>query len=85
MARFVRMPHGKVPSDFPYSQQSGHIMLSTWENLILGALALLLLFWMQPGIKAALARSKQTPSDWPSVIVPLLMVVMFVLFLIAMV
>lgn len=60
-------------------------MLSTWENVILGALALLLLFWMRPGIKAALARSKQAPSDWPSVVVPILMVVMFVLFLIAMV
>lgn len=60
-------------------------MLSPWENLMLGALALLLLFWMRPGVKAALERSKQSPSDWPSVIVPMLMVVMFVLFLIAMV
>jgi hypothetical protein len=60
-------------------------MLGTWESLILGALALLLLFWMQPGIKAALARGKQTPSDWPSVLLPIGLVVMFVLFLIAMV
>lgn len=60
-------------------------MPSTWENLILGALALLLLFWMTPGIKAALARSKQTPSDWQSVMLPLGLVVLFVLFLIAMV
>jgi len=60
-------------------------MLSNWENLILGALALLLLFWMQPGLKAAMARSKQTPSDWPSLVLPLGIVVMFVLFLIAMV
>jgi len=55
------------------------------ESLILGALAILLLFWMQPGIKSALAKSKQTPSDWQSVILPLGLVVMFVLFLIAMV
>lgn len=60
-------------------------MLSTWESLILGALALLVLFWLQPGIKAAVARSKQTPSDWPSVLLPLSLVVLFVLFLIAMV
>ncbi len=59
--------------------------MSTMENIILGALAILLLFWMQPGIKAALARSKQTPSNWPSVILPLGLVVLFVLFLIAMV
>lgn len=60
-------------------------MQSTWESLILGALALLLLFWMTPGVKAALARSKQTPSDWQSVLLPLGLVVLFVLFLIAMV
>jgi len=60
-------------------------MLSNWESLILGALALLLLFWMQPGIKAALARSKQTPSDWASVLLPIGLVVMFVIFLIVMV
>lgn len=60
-------------------------MLSTGESLILGALALLLLFWMTPGVKAALARSKQAPSDWASVLLPLGLVVMFVLFLIAMV
>ena len=60
-------------------------MLGTWENLILGALALLLLFWMQPGLKAAMARSKQSPSDWQGVLLPLGLVVMFVLFLIAMV
>ena len=58
-------------------------MLSNWESLILGALVLLLLFWMQPGIKAAYARSKQTPADWQSLIVPLGLVVLFVLFLIA--
>lgn len=60
-------------------------IVSIMENIILGALAILLLFWMQPGIKAAIARSKQTPSNWSSVILPLGLVVMFVLFLIAMV
>jgi TRAP-type C4-dicarboxylate transport system permease small subunit len=60
-------------------------MPSTLESLILGALAILLIFWMQPGLKAALAKSKQAPSDWSSVILPIGLVVMFVLFLIAMV
>lgn len=55
------------------------------ESLVLGALAIALLFWLQPGLKAAVARSKQAPSDWVSVLVPLALVVMFVLFLIAMV
>jgi hypothetical protein len=60
-------------------------MQSNWENLILGAMAILLLFWFQPGIKAALARSKHAQSDWASLMVPLGLVVVFVLFLIAMV
>ncbi len=59
--------------------------MSTMENLILGALAILLLFWMRPGIKAAMAKSQQTPADWQSLLLPLGLVVMFVLFLIAMV
>jgi hypothetical protein len=60
-------------------------MSTEWENLILGALALLLLFWLSPGIKASLAKSRQAPSDWKSVLLPLGLVVLFVVFLIAMV
>ncbi len=59
--------------------------LSTWENLFLGAMALLVIFWMKPGIKAALERSKTTQTDWPSVLIPLTLVVLFVIILIAMV
>lgn len=59
--------------------------MSTMENLVLGALAILLLLWMQPGIKAAMARSSRTTPDWQSVLLPLGLVVMFVLFLISMV
>lgn len=57
--------------------------MSMLENLILGGLALLLILIMKPGIKAALARSKQAPADWPGVLMPLVFVVLFVLFLIA--
>lgn len=59
--------------------------LSTAEMIVLSALAVLMVFWLQPGIKAAMARSKQVSADWQSVVVPLGLVVMFVLFLIAMV
>jgi hypothetical protein len=59
--------------------------LSTWENLLLGALAIIVVFWMKPGIKAALQRSKTAQTDWPSVLVPLVLVVVFVFILIAMV
>lgn len=59
--------------------------LSTWENLFLGVFALLLIFWLTPGIKAALAKSKTVQADWPAVLVPLILVVLFALFLVGMV
>jgi len=59
--------------------------LSTWENLLLGVFAILLIFWMKPGIKAALEKSKTTQSDWPALLIPIALVVLFVCFLIAMV
>lgn len=59
--------------------------LSIWENLLLGAMALLVIFWMKPGVKTALERSKNTPSDWPAALIPLAVVVLFVLLLIGVV
>ncbi|ESS72658.1 hypothetical protein MGMO_52c00120 [Methyloglobulus morosus KoM1] len=59
--------------------------LSTWENVLLGAFAILLIFWMKPGIKAALEKSKTAQSDWPGLLIPIALVVLFVFFLIAMV
>lgn len=59
--------------------------LSTWENILLGALALLVIFWMKPGIKAALDRSKTAKADWPGLFIPLALVALFVMALIAMV
>ncbi|WP_341328115.1 hypothetical protein [Methylotuvimicrobium sp. KM2] len=59
--------------------------LSTTESLILGALVLLVLFWMGPGVKASLERNKNAETDWKAVLLPLGFVVLFVLFLIAMV
>lgn len=55
------------------------------ENILLGILVILLLFWFSPGIKTSLIASKQAPADWPSVVLPISLVVLFVLFLIAMV
>jgi hypothetical protein len=59
--------------------------LSTWENVLLGALALLVIFLMKPGIKAALKRSKTAKADWSGLLIPLALVVLFVMVLIAMV
>jgi len=59
--------------------------LPSWENLLLGIFALILVFWMKPGIKAAMIKSQQAPKDWMGALIPLGLVVLFVMFLIMMV
>ena len=60
--------------------------LSTWEMLLLGGLVLLVLFWFGPGIRATLEKSRQAESrDWAGFLVPIVLVVLFVLFLIKLV
>lgn len=58
---------------------------SGWENLLLGVLVVLVIFWMWPGVKGSLEMSKRAPKDWAGVLVPIAFVVMFVIFLIVMV
>jgi hypothetical protein len=59
--------------------------LSTWENLLLGAVAILVIFWMSPGIQASIEKSKTAKADWPGLLIPLALVILFVLFLVSMV
>jgi hypothetical protein len=56
--------------------------LSTWEMVLMAAIALLVLFWAGPGVKAMLEQSRQAKErDWAGLLVPLLLVVAFVLLL----
>jgi hypothetical protein len=56
--------------------------LSTWEMVLMAALALLVLFWAGPGVKAMLEQSRQAKErDWIGLLVPLLLVIAFVLLL----
>ena len=57
--------------------------METWQQIILGALALLVLFWVFPGIKPMLERSKRAPKDWAGLLLPIGLVVGFVIFLIS--
>jgi hypothetical protein len=57
--------------------------MDTWEKLIIGAFALLILFWFFPGIKPMLEKSKDAPKDWAGVLIPVGLVVLFVIFLIS--
>jgi hypothetical protein len=58
---------------------------SLGENLLLGLLVLGMIFWMGPGIKATLEKSRTAQTDWWGVALPIGFVVLFVIFLIAMV
>jgi hypothetical protein len=60
--------------------------MSTWEMVLMGALAVLVLFWAGPGVKAMLEKSRQAKErDWAGLLVPLLLVVAFVILLMKMV
>lgn len=59
--------------------------LSLWENLLLGVMVVGIILWMRPGIKASMQQTREAKSDWMGVLVPIGFVVMFVVFLIAMV
>ena len=54
--------------------------------IMLGAIALGVLFWVGPGIKGALQQSRDAENkDWASVLWPIIIVVIFVFFLIQMI
>ncbi|VFM99463.1 MAG: hypothetical protein BECKG1743E_GA0114224_102591 [Candidatus Kentron sp. G] len=57
--------------------------METWEQLLLGAFALLILLWFWPGAKKMLEESpKGTRKDWLGAIGLIGLVVAFVIFLI---
>lgn len=58
---------------------------SLWENLLLGVMVVGVILWMRPGIKASMQQTREAKPDWMGVLVPIGFVVMFVVFLIAMV
>ena len=59
--------------------------LATWEKILLGVLALLVILWFFPGVKTRMKESSDAPRDWPAVLLPLVAVVAFVVLLISIV
>jgi len=52
---------------------------ATWELLVLGALVVLVLLWITPGLKQAFKQSEEAESrDWLGALVPLAIVAAFV-------
>ncbi|HEY5604757.1 MAG TPA: hypothetical protein VIM41_16770 [Gammaproteobacteria bacterium] len=54
-----------------------------WTKIGLAAIALVLLFFVAPGLKGALQQSQQAEKDWKGVLIPVAIVVLFVILLIA--
>ena len=55
--------------------------METWEQVLLGVFALVVLLWFFPGIKPMLEKSKDAPTDWPGLLIPIGLVVALVIFL----
>ncbi len=56
---------------------------SLWENILIGALAVLLILWFRPGIKAAFKeRREASQSEWMGALIPIGLVALFVTLLI---
>ena len=58
--------------------------MELWEQLLVGAFGILLIFLFRPGIKAAFEHSQQAEKDWKGVLIPIGAVVLFIILLIAM-
>lgn len=59
--------------------------MATWEKVLLGVGALLLILWFRPGIKQALKQSREAQNkDWKAFVLPLVLVALFVILLVAM-
>nr|VFK09685.1 MAG: hypothetical protein BECKLPF1236A_GA0070988_100269 [Candidatus Kentron sp. LPFa]VFK31472.1 MAG: hypothetical protein BECKLPF1236C_GA0070990_101408 [Candidatus Kentron sp. LPFa] len=57
--------------------------MEIWEQVLLGAVAILILLWFLPGTRKAVTESpKGTREDWLGAIKPVLLVIAFVIFLI---
>ena len=60
--------------------------MANWEIILTGIVVVLLMFWMGPGIKETLRRSREAEEkDWKALLIPLALVILFVMFLISMV
>ncbi len=60
--------------------------METWEKILLGFFAVVLVVWLGPGLKTAFQQSEaQEEKDWKGILIPIALVILFVLFLISMV
>ncbi|MCC5809325.1 MAG: hypothetical protein JJU06_03045 [Ectothiorhodospiraceae bacterium] len=60
--------------------------MATWEIVVIGIGAALLIMWFLPGIRASMKRAEeQEEKDWRGALLPIFMVALFVLVLVMLV
>ncbi|HCF72308.1 MAG: hypothetical protein CMK60_08485 [Proteobacteria bacterium] len=59
--------------------------IATWEKLLLGVFALLALLWFLPGVRQMVKQGREAEADWPALIIPIVLVILFVFLLISIV
>lgn len=57
-------------------------IMDSWEKVLLGVIALIILLVFFPGVKTMLKQSQEAEKDWPAVLLPIGAVVLFVIFLV---
>ena len=59
--------------------------METWEHILIGLGALLVIFLIWPAAKRAMERSREVENpDWKGALIPIGLVILFVIFLITM-
>jgi hypothetical protein len=56
--------------------------ISMWEMILLGLVALLVILWFRPGIRAAFQHAEGVEKDWRGFLLPIALVILFVILLI---
>lgn len=56
--------------------------LASWENILLGVIAIAIVFMFFPGVKTMLKQSQEAEKDWPGFVLPIGAVILFVIFLV---
>lgn len=59
--------------------------METWQQIVLLLLAGVVAFLFFPGAKRMLEQSEKAEKDWPAVLIPLALVVLFVILLVMLV
>jgi hypothetical protein len=59
--------------------------MQTWEIIVLLLMAGGVTYFFFPGIKTMLKQSEEAEKDWPAVLIPLGLVVLFIMLLISLV